>query len=131
MNPQEIRPQPTQNLFLSSPADIAIFGGSAGGGKSFALLLEPLRHIHNGPFRALIFRRTVPMLRQQGGLWDESAGIYSGLGAVANQATLTWKFKSGATIQFAGMESPQDRYNFQGLQVSYLGFDELTLFEPE
>lgn len=26
-----IRPQPTQEIFLSSPADIAIFGGSAGG----------------------------------------------------------------------------------------------------
>ncbi len=39
----ELRPQPgPQEQFLRSPADIAIFGGSAGGGKSFALFLEPL-----------------------------------------------------------------------------------------
>ena len=37
-----IGPQPgPQQLFLSSPADIAIYGGAAGGGKTFAELLEP------------------------------------------------------------------------------------------
>ena len=61
----ELRPQPgPQERFLSSEADIAIYGGSAGGGKSFALLLEPLYHTGNGRFRAVIFRRTVPQIRQ-------------------------------------------------------------------
>ena len=59
----ELRPQPgPQTGFLSSSADIAIFGGAAGGGKSFSLLLEPCYHIGNGKFRCVIFRRTVPML---------------------------------------------------------------------
>ena len=41
-----IRPQAgPQEQFLASAADIAIYGGGAGGGKTFALLLEPLRHI--------------------------------------------------------------------------------------
>ncbi|NIM76818.1 MAG: terminase, partial [Armatimonadetes bacterium] len=44
----EIRPQRgPQEAFLATPADIAIYGGAAGGGKTWALLLEPLRHIHN------------------------------------------------------------------------------------
>ena len=44
----ELRPQQgPQEQFLSSPADIAIYGGSAGGGKTYALLLEPLRHMDN------------------------------------------------------------------------------------
>ena len=37
-------------MFLSSPADIAIYGGAAGGGKSYALLLEALRHTNNKNF---------------------------------------------------------------------------------
>jgi len=62
----DIRPQPRQETFLSSPADIAIFGGSAGGGKTWALLLEPLRHINNKDFGAVIFRRTIPEITHEG-----------------------------------------------------------------
>jgi hypothetical protein len=59
----EVRPQPgPQETFLSSAADIAIYGGAAGGGKSFALLLEPLRHIGNKGFGGVIFRRTTSAL---------------------------------------------------------------------
>ena len=54
----ELRPQQgPQEQFLSSPADIAIYGGSAGGGKTYALLLEPLRHMDNPGFGVVIFRR--------------------------------------------------------------------------
>ena len=43
-----------QYMFMMSPADIVIYGGMAGGGKTFALLLEPLRHIKNPKFRCTI-----------------------------------------------------------------------------
>lgn len=39
-----------QELFLSTPADIAIYGGAAGGGKTYALLLEAVRHTKNPKF---------------------------------------------------------------------------------
>ena len=71
--PQEIviGPQPgPQEMFLSTPADIAGYGGAAGGGKSFGLLLEALRHIDNPEFGWVIFRRTYPMITNEGGLWD-------------------------------------------------------------
>jgi len=76
--PQEIiiGPQPgPQELFLSTPADICIYGGAAGGGKSFGLLLEALRHIDNPQYGAVIFRRTYPEIMNKGGLWDESGMI--------------------------------------------------------
>src|SRR4051812_35080966 len=67
MNPLELRPQQgPQEQFLRSAADIAIYGGAAGGGKSFALLLEPLFHVANSRFRGVLFRRTVPQLRLEG-----------------------------------------------------------------
>src|SRR5262245_14686222 len=104
MTETEIRPQPRQMDFLSSAADVAVFGGAAGGGKSFSLLLEPLYHIHNRDFRGIVLRRTYPQIKLQGGLWDVSADLYTRVGGVANQASLTWEFPSGATVAFRSME---------------------------
>ena len=69
------RVQPKQELFLRSNADITIFGGSAGGGKTAALLFEPLYHKHVQGFEAVIFRRTIADITRSGGLWDESRKI--------------------------------------------------------
>ena len=42
-----IRPQKgPQEKFLATSADIAIYGGAAGGGKTYAILMEPLRYIN-------------------------------------------------------------------------------------
>ena len=126
--PFELRAQPVQEAFLSSAADIAIFGGQAGGGKSFALLLEEAYHVANAQFRSVIFRRTIPMLRQPGGLWDKSQEVYRALGGVAKEQTLEWVFRSGARVKFAGMDLESDCYNWQGSEIHLLAFDELQQF---
>ena len=73
----ELRPQKgPQEKFLETKADIAIYGGAAGGGKSWGILFEPLRHQLNGKFGCVIFRRTSVQVRNEGGLWDESNNIY-------------------------------------------------------
>jgi len=52
-----------QTEFLRSPADICIYGGAAGGGKTTGLILEPLRHVSRVPnFTAVLFRRTMPQI---------------------------------------------------------------------
>jgi predicted phage terminase large subunit-like protein len=125
----DLRPQPgPQADFLESPSDLAIFGGSAGGGKSFSLLLEMLYHYTNARFRGVIFRRTIPMVRLQGGLLDTSEEIYPLFGAQVNQSLLEWRFPSGATLKFGGLEHETDKYGWQGSQLSFLGFDELCQF---
>lgn len=124
-----IRPQPgPQERFLSSPADIAIYGGAAGGGKTFALLIEPLRHVGRPGFGAVVFRRTSVQIRQEGGLWDEAMGLYRPFGSHAREQMLDFRFRSGARISFAHMEHDQDRYNWDGSQIPLIGFDQLEHF---
>ena len=129
MNSLELRPQPgKQEKFLASRADIAFFGGAAGSGKSFALLLEQLYDKDNAQFRSVIFRRTVPMIRQPGGLLDTSEQIFPLLGGKLNQSALEWAFPAGATVKLAGMELEADRYNWQGSQIALICFDEVQEF---
>lgn len=60
----EIRPQAGYQMnVLTSPADILISGASAGVGKTFALILEPLRHVNTKGFNFMFFRRTTPQIR--------------------------------------------------------------------
>lgn len=130
----ELRPQPgAQEKFLSTSADIAVYGGAAGGGKSFALLLESLRHISTVPgFGATIFRKTSPQIRNEGGLWDESKKIFSPLGAHPVESTLKWRFAPhNNSIKFAHLDHEKDVLNYQGSQIPMIGFDELTHFSEK
>ena len=125
----EIRPQPgPQETWLKSPADIAIYGGAAFGGKSFALLMEPLRHSANPLFGAVIFRRTSKQVENEGGLWDTSGEIYPYVGAIPKVGSLDWRFPSGANIGFAHLQHEANKYDWQGAQIPFIGFDELTHF---
>lgn len=120
-----------QSQFLETTADIAIYGGAAGGGKSFALLLEPLRHWDNPRFGGVIFRRNTVQVRNEGGLWDESFHLYKQLGAHPREAVLEWEFPSGARLKFAHLEHDKTVYDWQGSQIAFIGFDELTHFSEK
>ena len=74
---KELKPQRTQEIFLKSSADIVIFGGAAGGGKTFTLLLEPLRYKSVKGFNGVIFRKNYTQVAAAGGLWDTSLAMYS------------------------------------------------------
>lgn len=119
-----------QTAFLSSPADIVFYGGSAGGGKTYGLLLDPLRYVQYPKFGAVIFRRTYPEIKNEGGLWDESTNLYLPLGARPKETDLSWTFPSGCVISFAHLQHEKNIYSWQGAQVPYIGFDEVTHFTP-
>lgn len=124
----EIRPQEgPQEQFLASPADIVIFGGAAGGGKSRGLLMESLRNIDNPNYNGVLFRKTYPQIMQPGGLWDESVEVYTHFGGIPHRSVAMWRFPSGAKIKFAYLDKKVN--DWQGAQIPFIGFDELTHYQ--
>lgn len=129
---REIRPHKgPQEHFLSTVADIAIFGGAAGGGKSWALLLEPLRHVTtNRNFAAVCFRRSTTQIRNPGGLWDQSMRLYPGVGGFPVSQPLEWRWRDAGRIKFAHLEHESTKLDWHGSEIPLLLFDELTHFTP-
>ena len=125
MNKAEViwRPTPKQAEFLSCPAREVLGGGSAGGAKTESLLAGAMSQVENPLHRALLIRRSYPMLRDMIGRSHE---LYPALGGSYSKQERMWTFPSGATIEFGYLDSPEDRFNYQGRQFSFLGFDELT-----
>lgn len=117
-----------QTSFLASKADIVIYGGAAGGGKTYGILLEALRHTANPKFRAIIFRRTTPQIRNEGGLWETSQELYPLVGAKGFSHSLRWKFPSGAVVRMTHLEHEKTKTTHQGTQAALFCFDELTHF---
>jgi len=118
-----------QTNVLSSEADIVISGAAAGVGKTFALLLEFLRNTNIPNFGGVIFRRTSPQIRAEGGLWDASMKIYNKVsGAIPTQSRLEWNFGNNVSLKFSHLEYEQNVHDWQGSEIALIGFDELTHF---
>jgi predicted phage terminase large subunit-like protein len=130
MSSAALRPQVgPQEQFLASSADIVIFGGSAGGGKSFGVLLECLRHAPSNPnFGAVVFRRNNTQVRNPGGLWDASMRIFPRTGAVPVSHVLEWRWPGAGKVKFAHLEHDNTVLDWQGAEIPLIVFDELTHF---
>lgn len=96
--------------------------------KTWSLLLEPLRHISNKDFGAVIFRRTIPEITNEGALWDEAAKIYPLLGGKSNENDKQYTFPTGARISFAHMQYEKDKLSWKSSQIPLIEFDQLETF---
>jgi len=119
-----------QTDFLAAGETDVLYGGAAGGGKSYAMLVDPLRFAHRAAHRALILRRSMPELRE---LIDKSRELYPKAfpGCKYREVEKLWNFPSGAKVEFGFLERDADVYRYQGQAYSWIGFDEITHLPTE
>ena len=119
-----------QTDFLAAGEQDVLYGGSAGGGKSYAMLVDPLRYMHFKEHRALLLRKSMPELRE---LIDKSRELYpkAFVGAKFREVEKTWRFPSGASLEFGYLDRDADVYRYQGQSYTWIGIDELTQYPTE
>jgi hypothetical protein len=122
-------PHPTQHAFLWLDHVLEVFfGGSAGGGKSDALLMAALQYVHVPGYNAILFRKTFADLNLPGSLIPRAKEWLQGTDATWNENDSRFTFPSGATLSFGYMRNDEDRMRYRSAEFTFVGFDELTTF---
>jgi len=114
-----------QTDFLAASENEVLYGGAAGGGKTMALIADPMRYFDNGNFNGIILRRSTDELREI--VW-KTQELYPQAfpGAKWGEKKSQWTFPSGARIWLTYLDRPEDVLRYQGQAFSYIAFDELT-----
>ena len=116
-----------QTQFLAASEREVFYGGARGGGKSYAMLIDPLRYCDKAHHRALLIRRSMPELRD---MINHSQRLYSQAypGAKWREQEKEWRFPSGARIEFGYAENLTDVLRYQGQSYTWIGIDELPQY---
>tara|TARA_R100001594_G_scaffold135174_1_gene176733 strand:+ start:1065 stop:2567 length:1503 start_codon:yes stop_codon:yes gene_type:complete len=120
------KPNPgPQTKFLAAGEREVLYGGAAGGGKSYAMLADPLRYMGHPQFSGLLLRHTTEELREL--IWKSQEmypKIYPGI--KWSERKMQWVAPNGARLWFSYLDRDEDVLRYQGLAFSWVGFDELT-----
>ena len=113
--------------FLSADADEVLFGGAAGGGKSYAQLIDAMLYALRYPkSKQLLLRRTLPELEMS--LIRTARGLYPAEIFSYQSSLHCGRFENGSVIDFGYCASEGDVYRYQSAEYDVIRFDELTHF---
>lgn len=122
-----LRITPKQEKFINSDADEVLFGGAAGGGKSYGQIADAFIYaLKYSGSKQLILRRTFPELERS--LILTSLALYPKEVGKYNSTSKKWSFRNGSIIEFGYCDGEKDVYNYQGAEYDTIRFDELTHF---
>lgn len=123
-----IQPQPGQQTKAAKTrAQVLVYGGAAGGGKTWFQAYHAARYYRVRNYHAMLQRRTHVMLKAAGSMWDQCSGLYPMLGG--KQAYPRWRWPQyGSKVEFSHLQHDASASGHKSAQYAYLGQDEATDF---
>ena len=116
-----------QKRFVDAKATEVLFGGAAGGGKSYGQIVDALLYaLRYRGSKQLILRRTFAELDKS--LIRTALSLYPRELFSFNFSSHTGKFKNGSCIDFGYCANEGDVYQYQSAEYDCIRFDELTHF---
>ena len=127
------QPQERQRVVLTCPCDEILYGGAAGAGKTFALLLDYQNHAiaaeaSGKKSSGVLFRKT---FRELEDLVRESREMYDPLGWKFSKDRMEWTSPHGSILRLSFLASMDDAYGHRGFEYDWIGRDELTLWNTD
>lgn len=107
-----------QQQFLESTSKITLYSGSAGAGKTFAIILSLVKYAMEENSTICVFRRTSTQLRQNGGIWQETCQIFKQMFGkdvvIRNRDLEIYLPKTNSTIKMSHLQHQSDVNNHLG-----------------
>ncbi len=123
-------PGPQTDSLITEAFEL-LYGGQAGGGKTIGLVAAAALQSHISDYDAVIFRKTYKQIEEAGGLEDRTEQLYQHMGGDYRVGAHGWRFPSGAEIVLRHMQNKAARYDYQGSEYPFIGFDQHEQFDED
>ena len=122
-----------QRDFINSTSTITLYHGSAGGGKTFAIILNMVKFAAMQNSTIVLFRKNSTQIKSGGGVWQEAVPIFTRMfpdAKIRHRDLEIYIPSTNSYVKFSHLQHISDVYNHLGSQYSAVFFDETVTFDP-